>query len=267
MDILKRNHAPLTDEAWNEIDSVAREALTASLSARRFVDVDGPHGIDFAAVSLGRLSVPDGQNRDGVCYGICRVLPLIEGRISFTLEQWELDNLNRGARDVELQPLVDAARQAAAFEDNAVFNGLDSGGIAGITQATEHDAVSLPLEDHGVIDAIGDAQVKLLQEGIDGPCALVVGPKVWKVLARNTQGGTLRSLVQGQIDGSVVFSNQLDGALLVSTRGGDLELTLGQDFAIGYLNHDSNSVTLYLTESFTFRVISPEAIVPLTVKQ
>ena len=45
-----------------------------------------------------------------------------------------------------------------------------------------------------------------------------------------------------------------DGALLVSTRGGDYELHLGQDLSIGYLSHDADSIELYLEESLTFLV-------------
>jgi uncharacterized linocin/CFP29 family protein len=46
-------------------------------------------------------------------------------------------------------------------------------------------------------------------------------------------------------------------------RGGDFELTVGQDFSVGYLSHTPSSVRLYLQESFTFRVLAPEAAVPL----
>jgi uncharacterized linocin/CFP29 family protein len=47
----------------------------------------------------------------------------------------------------------------------------------------------------------------------------------------------------------------------VANRGGDLELTVGQDFAIGYHSHSANEISLFVTESFTFRVIAPEAII------
>jgi uncharacterized linocin/CFP29 family protein len=50
----------------------------------------------------------------------------------------------------------------------------------------------------------------------------------------------------------------------MSLRGGDFELTVGQDFSVGYLDHTSTSVLLYLQETFTFRVLTPQASVPLT---
>jgi uncharacterized linocin/CFP29 family protein len=54
-------------------------------------------------------------------------------------------------------------------------------------------------------------------------------------------------------------------ALLVASRGGDVELTVGQDFAIGYHSRTVAEISLFLTESFTFRVITPEALVGLTL--
>ena len=42
MDILKRELAPLTDEAWDEIESKAKEVLENHLSARKAVHVKGP---------------------------------------------------------------------------------------------------------------------------------------------------------------------------------------------------------------------------------
>lgn len=56
----------------------------------------------------------------------------------------------------------------------------------------------------------------------------------------------------------------MDGAAVLSQRGGDFELTVGQDFSIGYLEHSASSVHLYLQESFTFRVLAPEAAVALS---
>lgn len=62
-------------------------------------------------------------------------------------------------------------------------------------------------------------------------------------------------------DGRIVWAAALDGALLVSERGGDYELRLGQDLSIGYLSHDAESVELYLQESFTFLMNTAEASV------
>lgn len=265
MDILRRSYAPIAADVWAEIDALARQALSASLSARRFVDVNGPLGIECASVALGRLELPEEKNRTGVNYGVHRVMPLVESRIIFTLEQWELDNVGRGAKDIQLDSLVSAARKIAAFEEDAIFNGFAPAGIAGLHASVEESPLAIPMDPTGCIDAIGEAQVALLRRGIGGPCALVASPKLWKLLVRTVEGGTLKAVIESQIGGPVIFSEAVKGGLLVSRRGGDLELTVGQDLAIGYLNHDTKGVSLYFTESFTFRVIAPEALVAFKV--
>jgi uncharacterized linocin/CFP29 family protein len=50
---------------------------------------------------------------------------------------------------------------------------------------------------------------------------------------------------------------------VLSQRGGDFELTIGQDFSIGYLSSDATSVSLYLEESLSFRINTPGAAVHL----
>ncbi len=67
------------------------------------------------------------------------------------------------------------------------------------------------------------------------------------------------------IDGEIIWAPAIDGAFLLSTRGGDFELRLGQDLSIGYLSHDADTVQLYFQESLTFLVYTAEASVPLTV--
>src|SRR5258707_547913 len=43
-----------------------------------------------------------------------------------------------------------------------------------------------------------------------------------------------------------------------------VELTVGQDFSIGYLDHNSERVRLYIEESFTFLILTEQAAIPLS---
>ena len=54
------------------------------------------------------------------------------------------------------------------------------------------------------------------------------------------------------------------GAVVLSLRGGDFCFESGQDISIGYESHDADVVRLYLEESFSFHVATPEAAVALT---
>src|SRR4029079_16403196 len=127
MDILKRSLAPITEQAWKEIEKEAKSVLSNNLSARKFVDIIGPKGFDYAAVGLGRLQVPTEQQFEGVAYGIQQVQPLIEVRVPFELNIWELENIGRGAKDIDLAPLTEAAKRAANFEDQVIYHGFEPG--------------------------------------------------------------------------------------------------------------------------------------------
>jgi len=261
MDILKRDLAPISDAAWKEIDEMARETLAANLSGRKFLDVSGPHGIGYTSVDLGRLALSKDKKKDEVRYGVYMVQPLVESRIGFSLKTWELDNIERGALDIDLTPVVTAAKKMAAFEETAIFKGFKPGMITGIQDAVDSDKIPLKLENEAIVDAVSEAKTRLLAEGVRGASNLIVNSELWKFMGRPTPGGSLKTLVEKQIEGKVIYSGFVDTAILASDRGGDFELTLGQDFSIGYHHHDSEEVHLFFSESFSFRVITPEALV------
>jgi uncharacterized linocin/CFP29 family protein len=261
MNFLRRELAPISLQGWNEIDSVAKKALAANLSVRKFVDVNGPHGLDYASVPVGRLTIPEKQEGAAVRYGVHQVLPLIETRSAFSLPIWELDNIERGAKDLDLDAVINSSREIAAFEERAIYNGFAPGTIIGLEQSVKSQRIQISLDINAVVDAVSKAQEQMQKDGVSGPANLVVSPTLWGFLARCIPGGTLRSTIEGEIGGHVIYAEFLKDALLVSNRGGDAELTVGQDFAIGYHSHTADEISLFITESFTFRVLAPEALV------
>jgi len=50
---------------------------------------------------------------------------------------------------------------------------------------------------------------------------------------------------------------------VLTTRGGDFDLHIGQDVSIGYLSHTDRVVRLYLQETLTFLLLTTEAAVAL----
>jgi uncharacterized linocin/CFP29 family protein len=66
------------------------------------------------------------------------------------------------------------------------------------------------------------------------------------------------------LDGPIVWAPGVKGAVVLSQRGGDFLYDCGQDLSIGYERHDEDNVHLYIEESFTFVVATPEAAVALT---
>ncbi len=263
--ILKREFAPVSDQAWGEIDKEAARTIKLNLVGRRLVDFSGPHGWELGSVNLGRVDLASKKSKGAAPWGTRAVLPLVELRLPFVLPQMEIDNLNRGAEDVDLDPVQEAAEKGARFEDEAVFGGFAEGNITGITKASAHKAVKLPGEVTQYPAAVADALKAISAAGIEGPYALVLGPDNYYKLMQSAKPGypphrTIEEMLGGDILRTPVMGS--DG-LVISTRGGDFELTVGKDFSVGYASHDREAVEFFITESFTFRVIEPRAAVTL----
>jgi uncharacterized linocin/CFP29 family protein len=267
MDLLRKNLAPITDEAWKEINEQAQQTLNGNLSARGLVDFSGPHGLDMAAVNLGRLDCPKVQSVKGLEWGQRTVLPLVEIRVPFSLGMWDLDDVARGSKDPELEPVEKAAQNAALFEEKAIYDGFKAGGITGITEATPHKPITLGRNAQEYQAVIEKGIVTLQKAGVGGPYDLVLGNAPHQtVMAGDERGYPLVRRLKDLLGGDIHWSPAVSGGILLSRRGGDFELTVGVDFAIGYAGHTGKNVDLYLTESFTFRVLEPRAAVEFKLK-
>lgn len=261
MDLLKRELAPLAQEAWQEIDQRAVDVLKTHLSARKVVRVQGPQGWNYTSIPEGRLTILDGD-KNGVKAGQYQVKPLVETRISFTLSRWEMDNIIRGARDVKLDALEEAMEKMALFEEDAIYNGYEPGGIKGILGSAEQESRVFGETGSEIMDALSKAVLLMKEAYQEAPFTLVVGEEGWKRVNTEVQGYPLIKRIKDIIGGEVVFSSVVEGALLVPYDHEDLELVIGGDFSIGYESHDAEKVNLFVAESFTFRVLDPAIVVP-----
>jgi uncharacterized linocin/CFP29 family protein len=263
---LLREHAPITEAGWSLVDDEARERLTPALAARKLVDFDGPHGWEHSATNLGRTNALGDAPVDGVAAEQRRVLAVVELRAPFSLSRAELRDGDRGAEDVDLEPLDNAAHRIATAENRAVFHGWKAAGITGIAEASTQDPIALGEDCATYPRHVARAVEALLHAGIEGPYGLALGPEAYtRVLETSEHGGyPLLDHLRKIIGGPLVWAPGVDGAVVVSQRGGDFLFESGEDFSIGYDSHDADAVELYLLESFTFRVATPEAAVALT---
>ncbi|MFI6868233.1 family 1 encapsulin nanocompartment shell protein [Nocardia sp. NPDC050406] len=263
MNNLHRELAPITSEAWKAIEEEATRTFKRHIAGRRVVDLSGPHGDDFNAVGLGRttvISAPDA----GVQARQRLVAPLVELRVPFTLTRSELDDVERGAQDTDLDPVKDAAKKIAFAEDRAIFEGYPAANITGIRSGTSNAAVKLPGDPRLAPEAVAQALSQLRLAGVDGPYSVLLSADLYTAVSETSDHGhPIRTHIERLIDGEIIWAPAIDGAFVLTTRGGDFDLQLGQDLSIGYLSHDAESVQLYFQESLTFLVYTAEAAVPL----
>ena len=266
MSHLLRNQAPVTETGWRLLDDEARERLAPGLAARKLVDFDGPNGWDHSATNLGRseeLSDPPG---DGIAGRQRRVLGLVELRAQFSVSRSELDDAERGAEDIDLDGLDQAARSIARAENAVVFHGWSAAAITGVIEASPNETIALGEDCERYPRHIAKAVDDLRAAGVDGPYGLALSPEAHtRVLETGENGGyPLMQHLGAILGGPIVWAPAVDGGAVLSLRGGDFLFDAGQDLSIGYLSHDADSVELYLEESFSFRAVTPEAAVGLT---
>jgi uncharacterized linocin/CFP29 family protein len=265
MNNLHRELAPISDAAWEDIEAEARRTFTRHVAARRVVDVLGPSGETLSAVGTGHLGElePPGP---GVRARRRGTQPIVEFRVPFVVDRQSVDDVERGAKDADWQPVKDAAKRLAFTEDRTIFAGFAAAGIAGIGGSSSNPAFVLPADAREFPNVVAQALTSLRLAGVDGPYSLLLSADAYTAVAETTDYGyPLREHITRVLqDGEIFWAPAIDGAYLLSSRGGDFELHLGQDLSIGYLSHDADHVQLYFQESLTFIAQTSEASVVLS---
>lgn len=266
MNNLHRHLAPISDAAWTEIEEEAARTLKRHLGGRKVVDVMGPKGVDHAAVGTGHTEKIDGP-AEGVSALRREVKTLVELRVPFTLTRSAIDDVERGSLNSDWEPLKEAARRIAFAEDRAIFDGYAAGGIRGIREEAVNPAVVLPRTVKDYPEAVAKAVSSLRLAGVEGPYVLVLGQDAYtKASGGSEDGYPVYEHLERLVDGGIFWAPGIEGGLVLTARGGDFELNIGQDLSIGYQSHTDSTVTLYLQESMTFRALTAEAAVSLDSK-
>lgn len=264
MNNLHRELAPISDAAWADIEQETKRTLKRNMAGRRVVDVAASGGVALSAVGTGHLETIAAPAA-GILARQREVKPLVEFRVPFELDREQIDDVERGAEDSDWQPAKDAAQKIAFAEDRAIFEGYAAAGIVGIRQGTSNPVMSLPTDVRQYPDAISQALSQLRLVGVNGPYAVVLGADAYTALAEVSDNGYpvlehIRKLVKDEI----IWAPAISGAFVLTKRGGDFGLHIGQDISIGYLSHTDTKVRLYLQETLTFLLLTTEAAVALS---
>jgi uncharacterized linocin/CFP29 family protein len=263
MNNLHRELAPISDAAWAQLEEETSRTLKRYFAGRHVVDVRGPGGSALSAVGTGHLRTIAAP-ADTMMARQREVKALVELRVPFELDRQAIDDADRGANDSDWQPAKDAARRIAFAEDGAIFEGYDAAGIRGIRQGTSNPKMTLPTDVRKYPEAIAQALSRLRLVGVNGPYSVLLGADAYTLLAETSDHGyPVLEHVKRLVDDRIVWAPAIAGAFVLTTRGGDFDLHIGQDVSIGYSDHTDAAVRLYLQETFTFLLLTPEAAVAL----
>jgi len=263
MSFLRREKAPITVKAWEEIDKRAVEIFSTQLYGRRLVEIEGPYGWKYSAHPIGETEILSNEN-DKVKWGLRKSLPLIELRVPFVLNLWELDDIERGKETTNFSSLEEAAIKVAEFEDKVIFYGCDKAGINGLLKFAEKRSIESSIEEEKFVRSILKSIAKFSEDGMKGPFYLIINAEKWANLVSKNVGYPLNKKIEDLLNGGKIISSpRLEDAILISKTDGNFRLILGQDLSIGYEDREGENLKFFITESFTFNVIVPEAVVGL----
>jgi uncharacterized linocin/CFP29 family protein len=263
MNNLYRDLAPVTEAAWADIELEATRTFKRHIAGRRVVDVSEPGGPVTAALSTGRLLDVEAPTK-GVVAHLRASKPLVRLRVPFTLSRSEIDDVERGSQDSDWDPVKAAAKKLAFVEDRAIFEGYAAASIEGIRSSSSNKPLALPEDPRDMPDAISQALTSLRLAGVDGPYSVLLSADVYTKVSETTEHGyPIREHLNRLVDGDIIWAPAIDGAFVLTTRGGDFDLQLGTDVSIGYTSHDADTVGLYLQETLTFLCYTAEASVSL----
>jgi len=262
-DHLNRGLANIDDDTWKAIDEAAVSAARTCLSARRFLDVEGPYGVGLTAIEVDEDGVTRAESAERASIVLGRVVPVPQLRTSFVLGVRRLAARGQG-QPLDLRTVEDAAQRLAASEEDIVFRGEPQANLVGLLTATGRqelpgrawDTVEAALED--VLAAV----TKLGEAGFRGPYALALAPARYNSLFRVYENSNLVQLDHfKKICGRGVFKAPIEGGVVVDPQAG--RIVVGQDLTAGYERSDGTHHHLYLTESLVLRIDEPRAICTL----
>ena len=239
MNHLLRELAPITEAGWGVIDDEARERLqpgARGAQARRLRRAARLGVLGHEPRAHARRS-PTRRARASTA-AQRRVLPVVELRAPFSLSRDELRDADRGAEDVDLGALDEAAQRIATAENRAVFHGWEA---AGITRDRRGLAARRDRARRGLRRA---TRATSARRGRDAAArrrrrartASRSGPTPYtRVLETTEHGGyPLLDHLRKILGGPLVWAPGVEGAVVVSLRGGDFLFESGEDLSIGY---------------------------------
>ncbi|MCY0854723.1 family 1 encapsulin nanocompartment shell protein [Cupriavidus sp. D39] len=267
MNNLHRELAPITSAAWSQIEQEVARTFKRSVAGRRVIDLIGPGGAELAGVGTGHLRDIEAPLQ-GVGAKLREVKALVQLTVPFELQRETIDSVERGALDSDWQPAKEAARQLAFAEDRAIFDGYQAAGIVGIREGSSNPKFTLPADVNEYPNVISGAIEELRLAGVDGPYSVLLGADAYTALAgARDQGYPVVDHIKQIVSGEIIWAPAISGGSVLSTRGGDYALHLGEDLSIGYISHTDQVVRLYLRETLAFLMLTSEASVSIALSQ
>lgn len=266
MEFLNREKAPISTEVWSVIDAELEELLAKRLKLRSVIDFDENFDFETDAIPTGKLAKISSKNGTTLCAR--EPISLVEMRYDFDLPKSVVDSIKRGIEDFDNEALQKAANEFAISENSMILDGIKKANIIGLLENLEHKPLTATTPKE-ILVALTKALEVFDESFVDGGFKIVVSNQIYSKLVVETIGAmSIKHKIEQLLgQNSIVVSNAMghDKALVISQRGGDYKFYSGLDVSVGYEKENKDSISLFLTQSAAFRVLSPEASMVINI--
>jgi uncharacterized linocin/CFP29 family protein len=273
-DYLQRDQAPLGVDQWAAFDQTATRTAQSMLVARRFINLVGPFGPGIEALpndtvsgaTAGHIDLLGTQEGDAIGIDQRRFLPLPLLYKDFWIHWRDLESSRQLGVPLEVGKVAAAAAATAQAEDRLVFDGEPSLGLPGLRTAEGRQ--TLPMSDWGSMGRafadVVEGMRALTQAGFTGPYALAVSPRLYADLNRIFDDTGVLELEQveklarrGVYPAAVLPE---PSALLIDSGSQNLDLAVGVDLTVAYLESSNLNHRFRVVESLVLRIRRAGAI-------
>ncbi len=267
MDYLGKEGAGFSSELWEQIEQTVIGAAQNVLFGRRFVPIIGPLGVGVEFINVDGVDKQEVFEEDGFVKTTSRkILPIPQLYSDFWLNWRDLEAAKQQGLPVNLAKAAIAAQKLASIEDKMVFYGIKDLAIDGLL--TVKGSVHIKRSDwstgEGAFSDVALAISKLEDKNFLSNHTLLLSPDLFLQLQR-LQVGTgmleidrIKSMVKKVIKVNTLKENT---AVLVSADSAFMDLVIGQDFNIAYLEAVDMNHHLRIMQTALLRIKEPQAIV------
>jgi len=261
MDYLHRAQSGFPAPIWQALDEAAISSARDRLTARRFLDLEGPFGIGLTAIEIGRDDQVPAAAADHAEAIMGRAVSLPMLRCAFGVSIRRIAAHLENGQPLDLTAAEDAAEAVADREEELIYRGQPDHHMSGLLTAEgrQHiDGGNWSAVEQALADVLA-AVTRLDDAGHRGPYALALAPALYNGLFRLYPGTDVLQLEHlRRLCTRGIYKAPIEGGVVVDPRLG--KLVLGQDLQAGYASQDGVHYRLYLTESIALRIDEPTAI-------
>lgn len=243
------------------MEEMAVAEARKTLTARRFLPVEGPFGLGYVAAPVG-----NDDQRQHAAHGpttiISRTIPVPLIYRHFALSRRRIAAHTEMGHPLDLSPLGQAALELAAREDELIYRGDPEFGLAGLctVESRNHLEGGDWMDVEQVLRDVLAAVTLLDAAHFHGPYALVLEARLYNNLFRRYPEGS--DLLQvDHLKGlctNGIFKSDIQGAVLVAPEAGTL--LIGEDLTVNFTFPDSAHFNFAVRESIVLRIDAPRAI-------